>query len=85
MPLKWHEQELESPPYTDGNRKYTAETLEAAIDSTGRLLTIEYKLTYETADGTPITTLEDSEINSMTKYNYVNLKRFNDASITIPE
>ena len=83
--LKWHEQELESPPYTDGNRKYTAETLEAAIDSTGRLLTIEYKLTYETADGTPITTLEDSEINSMTKYNYVNLKRFNDASITIPE
>ena len=64
---------------------YTAETREAAIDSTGRLLTIEYKLTYETADGTPITTLEDSEINSMTKYNYVNLKRFNDASITIPE
>lgn len=72
-------QEIESMAAKDVT--YTAETLEAVIDSDGLLTSIEYKLTYDSDAGT---TPEGEKIESITQYNYVNLERYNDSSITIP-
>ena len=77
--------ELESAFKTDNKRKYTAESLEAVIGSDGRLLNITYKLTYEAGPDTTLGTLNGEELKSITKYTEVNLERFNDNSIVIPD
>lgn len=83
--LESEQQELESAFKTDNKRKYTAEALEAVIDSDGRLLNITYKLTYEAGPDTTLGTLNGEELKSITKYTEVNLERFNDDSIVIPD
>ena len=45
--LEAKQKELEETGAEAIDRNYTAETLKAVIDSSGRLLTIEYRLSYD--------------------------------------
>lgn len=61
---------------------YTAETLKAVIDSSGRLLTISYSLTQQQAEGMEV---EGEAIQAITQYSDISLERSDDDSIVLPD
>ena len=62
------------------DRNYTAETLKAVIDSSGRLLTIEYRLSYDYGQE-----IDGETVKTITQYSNATLERSNDDSIVLPE
>lgn len=73
---------LETAKAGSNGQPYTAETLKAVIDSSGRLLTISYSLTQQQAEGEEI---EGEPLTTITQYSDVTLVRSNDDSIVLPD
>ena len=72
--------ELEETGAEAIDRNYTAETLKAVIDSSGRLLTIEYRLSYDYGQE-----IDGETVKTITQYSNATLERSNDDSIVLPE
>lgn len=78
--LEAKQKELEETGAEAIDRNYTAETLKAVIDSSGRLLTIEYRLSYDYGQE-----IDGETVRTITQYSNATLERSNDDSIVLPE